>query len=86
MTNSVEELDLNEPEERRFSARLSLLIIILLNGAAWWLLLPVLSFLFSVLGPYAITACVVFGLVRLGLPVLEKSSKGLVLGHYYLTD
>lgn len=86
MTGYEEDFDFCEPDERRFSPRLSLLIIVLLSGVAWWLLLPVLSFLFSFLGPYAIIAIVLYGLIRLGRPLFEKSVEGMILGDYYPTD
>jgi len=85
MTSYEEESDFYEPNEDRFSPRLSLLIIVSLSAVGWWLLLPILSALISH-GVYMMIAIVVFGLVRILQTLFKESTRGVVPGGYYLSD
>jgi hypothetical protein len=86
MTSYEEDFDSCEPDERRFSPRLSLLIIVSLSAVGWWLLLPILRALFSLYGVPLMAAVIMLGLARVVLVLLRTSSKGVVPGNYYLSD
>lgn len=86
MTSYEEDFDFCEPDERRFSPRLSLLIIVSLSAVGWWLLFPVLRALFSLYGAPLMTVVILVGLARVVLVLLRTSSNGVVPGNYYLSD
>ena len=86
MTSYEEDFDFCEPDERRFSPRLSLLIMVSLSIVGWGVLLPILWALFSRYGILLMIALILIGFARFVFTLLPESSKGVVPGNYYLSD